>query len=67
MLTIHLDRDTFEECRVHLAALAALRHSPVVRYRADIVGRLTLLLTSSAVRPLRRPDRCRGRLRPLAL
>lgn len=45
MLTIHLDRDTFEECRVHLAALAALRHSPVARYRADIVGRLTLLLS----------------------
>ena len=45
MLTIHLDPGTFEECQVHLAALAALRHSPIARYRADIIGRLSLLLS----------------------
>ena len=43
ILTIHLDPGTLEECQVHLKALSALRHSPLSRYRGDIVGRLSLL------------------------
>jgi AraC family transcriptional regulator, L-rhamnose operon transcriptional activator RhaR len=43
MLAAHLATGSFEECRVHLAALTALRHNPAAQYRADIIGRLSLL------------------------
>ena len=45
MLTIHLDPGTFEECQVHLAALAALRHSPAPGTAPISSGRLSLLLS----------------------
>jgi AraC family transcriptional regulator, L-rhamnose operon transcriptional activator RhaR len=60
MMTIHLDPGTFEECRVHLAALTALRHTPVAQYRGDVIGRLALLLgilgRAVAAMPRLQPD-----------
>jgi AraC family L-rhamnose operon transcriptional activator RhaR len=43
MLTTHLAPDILAECTQHLAALGELRHRPPAQYRADIVGRLSLL------------------------
>jgi AraC-like DNA-binding protein/mannose-6-phosphate isomerase-like protein (cupin superfamily) len=43
VLTTRLSASALGECLTHLDALAALRHSPQVRHRADIVGRLSLL------------------------
>src|SRR5215469_16216755 len=45
ILTAHLDRETLEQCKVHLAALDALRGKPVMQYQGDIVGRLALLFS----------------------
>ncbi|MGH3393570.1 MAG: AraC family transcriptional regulator [Streptosporangiaceae bacterium] len=45
VLTFHLDPPAFGECMAHLEALAALRHCPVARYRGDVLGRLSLLLS----------------------
>lgn len=45
ILAIHLDADTLHDCRVHLAALTALRYGSMTQYRADIVGRLSLLFS----------------------
>jgi AraC family L-rhamnose operon transcriptional activator RhaR len=44
MLTTHLQPDFLAECEDHLAAVSRLRHRPAAQYRADIVGRLTLLI-----------------------
>ena len=57
MLAIHLAAGSFEECRVHLGALAALRHNPASRHRADIIGRLSLLfgILGRAVSETHRP------------
>ena len=43
MLSTRLDFEAFEECKVHLAALDALRNQPLAQHRGDIVGRLALL------------------------
>ena len=43
MLTTHLEPGPLAECEHHLAAISKLRHSPAAPYRADIVGRLSLL------------------------
>ena len=45
MLSTRLDFEAFEECKVHLAALDALRNQPVAQHRGDIVGRLALLFS----------------------
>jgi AraC family transcriptional regulator, L-rhamnose operon transcriptional activator RhaR len=45
MLSTRLDPEAFEECKVHLAALDALRNQPVAQHRGDIVGRLALLFS----------------------
>jgi AraC family transcriptional regulator, L-rhamnose operon transcriptional activator RhaR len=45
ILTIHLDADALRECGVHLAALTGLGYGPMAQYRADIVGRLSLLFS----------------------
>ncbi len=45
MLMFRLSPAVFAECLTHLEALAALRHSPVARYRGDVLGRLSLLLS----------------------
>ena len=44
VLTISLDKPSFEDCQAHMHALAALRYRSSERYRADIIGHLTLLL-----------------------
>jgi AraC family L-rhamnose operon transcriptional activator RhaR len=46
ILSTRLDPGALEECGVHLAALDALRHSPVAQHRGDIVGRLALLFSN---------------------
>jgi AraC family transcriptional regulator, L-rhamnose operon transcriptional activator RhaR len=58
MLTTRLDQAALEECKVHLAALEALRHQPVAEHRGDIVGRLALLFSNlgRAVAETHRPD-----------
>jgi AraC family transcriptional regulator, L-rhamnose operon transcriptional activator RhaR len=43
-LGLSLDAASFDECLPHLEALSALRHSPLERYRGDVLGRLSLLL-----------------------
>jgi AraC family L-rhamnose operon transcriptional activator RhaR len=45
VLSFRLPLDAYESCMLHLEALAALRHAPVGRYRGDILGRLSLLLS----------------------
>jgi AraC family L-rhamnose operon transcriptional activator RhaR len=45
VLTFRLDPAAYAECLTHLKALAALRHCPVARYRGDVLGRLSLLLS----------------------
>ena len=45
MLTATLDPPVFRECLTHLDALAALRHRPQQRHRADVIGRLSLLFS----------------------
>jgi AraC family transcriptional regulator, L-rhamnose operon transcriptional activator RhaR len=45
MLTATLDPPAFGECLTHLDALAALRHRPRQRHRADVIGRLSLLFS----------------------
>jgi AraC family transcriptional regulator, L-rhamnose operon transcriptional activator RhaR len=45
ILTTHLDHEALEQCKVHLAALDALRGRPVAQYQGDIVGRLALLFS----------------------
>jgi AraC family transcriptional regulator, L-rhamnose operon transcriptional activator RhaR len=45
MLSTRLSPDALDECKVHLAALDALRHQPVTQHRGDIVGRLALLFS----------------------
>jgi AraC family transcriptional regulator, L-rhamnose operon transcriptional activator RhaR len=44
VLTMSLDKQSFEDCQAHMHALAALRYRSPQRYRADIIGHLTLLL-----------------------
>jgi AraC family transcriptional regulator, L-rhamnose operon transcriptional activator RhaR len=44
MLTTRLDATALEEGIVHLDGLARLRGRPVVQHRADIIGRLSLVL-----------------------
>jgi AraC family L-rhamnose operon transcriptional activator RhaR len=57
MLSTRLDASALEECKVHLAALDALRHQPVAQHRGDIVGRLALLFShlGRAVEQTHRP------------
>jgi AraC family L-rhamnose operon transcriptional activator RhaR len=43
VLSIRLPSHVLSECRVHLDALAALRHRPPALHGPDIVGRLSLL------------------------
>jgi AraC family L-rhamnose operon transcriptional activator RhaR len=43
MLTTRLEPEVLADCQRHLAALGELRLCPAVQYRADIVGRLSLL------------------------
>ena len=45
ILTTRLDPDAMEDCKLHLAALDGLRHSPLAQHRGDIVGRLSLLFS----------------------
>jgi AraC family L-rhamnose operon transcriptional activator RhaR len=45
-LGLSLDPATFGECLLHLGALTALRHCPLERYRGDVLGRLSLLLST---------------------
>jgi AraC family transcriptional regulator, L-rhamnose operon transcriptional activator RhaR len=48
VLSLSLPEESFGTCVGHLEALAALRHSPLARYRGDILGRLSLLLSELA-------------------
>ena len=43
ILTAHLEPETLARCESHLAELSEIRHCPPAEYRADIVGRLSLL------------------------
>jgi AraC family transcriptional regulator, L-rhamnose operon transcriptional activator RhaR len=45
-LALSLDATAFGECLSHLEALTALRHCPLERYRGDVLGRLSLLLST---------------------
>jgi AraC family transcriptional regulator, L-rhamnose operon transcriptional activator RhaR len=45
-LALSLGPATFGECLAHLEALTALRHCAVERYRGDVLGRLSLLLSA---------------------
>ena len=45
MLSFSLPEETFGACMAHLEALAALRRCSLARYRGDILGRLSLLLS----------------------
>jgi AraC family L-rhamnose operon transcriptional activator RhaR len=45
LLTARLDRAELPECLEHLDALDRLRFAPAARYRADVIGRLVLLLS----------------------
>jgi AraC family L-rhamnose operon transcriptional activator RhaR len=45
VLSFSLPQDAYESCMSHLEALAALRHAPLDRYRGDVLGRLSLLLS----------------------
>jgi len=45
ILSFSLPEEAFGACLGHLEALAALRHCSLVRYRGDILGRLSLLLS----------------------
>jgi AraC family L-rhamnose operon transcriptional activator RhaR len=45
MLTLNLDKPTFDECMTHMEQLNALRFCPRDRYRGDVLGRLSLLLS----------------------
>jgi AraC family transcriptional regulator, L-rhamnose operon transcriptional activator RhaR len=45
-LALTLDATTFGECLAHLEALTALRHCSLERYRGDVLGRLSLLLSA---------------------
>ena len=45
MLAFSLPPAALDECMAHLSALAALRHCSPARYRGDILGRLSLLLS----------------------
>jgi AraC-like DNA-binding protein len=44
MLTSHVDPANFAGCTDHLDALEGLRTAPLSRHRADIIGRLSLIL-----------------------
>jgi len=44
MLTMHLDETDLAGCTPHLDALEDLRSAPISRHRADVVGRLSLIL-----------------------
>ena len=44
VLTASLDPSALDECMTHLRALAVLGHQPISQHRADIAGRLSLLL-----------------------
>jgi AraC family transcriptional regulator, L-rhamnose operon transcriptional activator RhaR len=44
-LALSLGTAAFGECLAHLEALTALRHCPLERYRGDVLGRLSLLLS----------------------
>ena len=48
MLTTSLDREALNECVGHLDALDDLRFRPVGLHRGDIIGRLSLFLSSIA-------------------
>jgi AraC family L-rhamnose operon transcriptional activator RhaR len=48
VLMTSLSGSAFDECLVHLDALAALRYRPLDRHRSDIVGRLSLLFSQLA-------------------
>jgi len=43
ILTTHLEPETLTRCERHLDELSEIRHCPPAEYRADIVGRLSLL------------------------
>jgi len=45
MLTLSLDKVAFDECMAHMEQLNALRHYPRDRYKGDVLGRLSLLLS----------------------
>src|SRR5215472_5774706 len=45
VLSFRLPEDALGACMGHLEALAALRHCSLARYRGDILGRLSLLLS----------------------
>ena len=45
-LVLSLDPAAYGECLAHLEALTALRHCPLERYRGDVLGRLSLLLSA---------------------
>jgi hypothetical protein len=45
VLSFSLPPKPYESCMSHLEALTALRHAPLDRYRGDILGRLSLLLS----------------------
>jgi AraC family L-rhamnose operon transcriptional activator RhaR len=45
-LALSLDAVAYDECLAHLEALTALRHCPLERYRGDVLGRLSLLLSA---------------------
>ncbi len=48
MLTTRLPARALEECVAHLDALERLRHEPVALHRGDVIGRLTLFLSTVA-------------------
>ena len=48
MLTTHLPDGELRDCVTHLEALAELREHPIPAHRADIIGRLSLLLGTLA-------------------
>jgi len=58
MLASHLDQTVLAGCVVHLDALESLRTAPLSQHRADIIGRLSLILGHLA----RGADQARGRL-----
>jgi AraC family transcriptional regulator, L-rhamnose operon transcriptional activator RhaR len=58
VLTLRLNRTALAGCVIHLDALENLRTAPLSQHRADIIGRLSLVLGHLA----RWADQARGRL-----
>ncbi|SEG88658.1 AraC family transcriptional regulator, L-rhamnose operon transcriptional activator RhaR [Nonomuraea solani] len=48
MLVFRLDEDPLERCAGRMDALAKLRGEPLLRYRGDVIGQLTLVLSEMA-------------------